>query len=126
MAQDKKTVLIVDDEVDVAALLQLVLESDDLDVVTALDGPSAIKQVRERCPDLVLLDVAMPGHDGFEVYREIRAIPSAGTTRVVFLTGLGEALIRKRIKESGAVGCISKHVDPYTVRQKVRDMLGLG
>jgi two-component system alkaline phosphatase synthesis response regulator PhoP len=69
------TVLVVDDETDILELVAFNLERQQYKVLTAGDGISAVKIAREKIPDLIVLDVMLPGLDGFGVYRELRAVP---------------------------------------------------
>ena len=69
---DKRRILVVDDEEKIRSLVASYLRSDGFDVVEASDGPSAVAAVSERKPDLVVLDILMPGMDGIEALDEIR------------------------------------------------------
>src|SRR4051794_31328650 len=70
-------VLVVDDEANLAELVQGYLERDGYDVVTAADGPTAVALAREAEPDLIVLDLMLPGFDGLEVCRRVRAFSDA-------------------------------------------------
>ena len=80
------TILIVDDDPDSLDIVRTFLESKGYDVHTARDGRDGLAKVEEVEPDLVLLDVMMPGMDGWEVARVIKNHPEHGATRVVMLT----------------------------------------
>ena len=81
-----KRLLVVDDEPTVRTLLRDLLEIGDYDVVEAEDGETALAAVSERVPDLVILDVMMPGLDGIEVLKELRKDHSANDLPVILLT----------------------------------------
>ena len=68
----KKKVLVVDDEADFLEVIKLRLESNGYDVITALNGEDALKKIKDDSPDVVLLDILMPGIDGLSVLKEIR------------------------------------------------------
>jgi len=125
MTDHRKKVLVVDDEPDVTELLRSVLEADDLEVFTAFDGLSALKEMEEHDPDLVLLDVLMPTYDGFAVCRMIRANPEIRMVPVVLLTTAREDYVLKHMLEAGADDYILKSADNQTIRAKVRKMLHL-
>ncbi len=97
----RKRVLVVDDNVDAAETLGLLLEILGAEVKVAHDGATALEQYAGYDPDLVLLDIGMPGMDGHEVVRRIRAEYGARHTTVVALTGWGQAEDRRRSQEAG-------------------------
>jgi len=82
----RKRVLIIDDEFPVRYLVEHRLRNNDYEVITAKDGPSGLEAARKYRPDLVVLDVLMPGMDGFQVCEEIRNDPDIAFTPVLFLT----------------------------------------
>mgnify|MGYP001590389645 FL=1 len=81
-------VLIVDDTPDNLAMLSDALDDAGYMVLVALDGLSALNRVQRRRPDLILLDAMMPGLDGFETCRRLKALPASADIPVVFMTGL--------------------------------------
>ena len=84
--EDKKTVLVVDDQPHIVRLIQVNLEKEGFRVATAVDGVEGMDRVRQLHPDLVILDVIMPRKDGFEVLREIKSDPELAETPVIMLT----------------------------------------
>ncbi|MDH3570752.1 MAG: response regulator, partial [Gemmatimonadota bacterium] len=89
-------VLIADDDPPVRSAVARLLRSEGLDVLETGDGEDALRLFREERPDLVLLDVVMPGRDGFEICAQLKANPSTALTPVVMLTGLTEVEDRVR------------------------------
>lgn len=83
---DGRRVLLIEDAEEVRLLLELVLASDGFEVSAAGDGPAGLAAAREQAPDVVLLDVQLPGLDGPEVLRELRRTPATAAVPVVFLT----------------------------------------
>jgi DNA-binding response OmpR family regulator len=81
-----KTVLVVDDQPHIVRLIQVNLQKEGIQVLTASDGVEGIEQARAAKPDLVILDVIMPRKDGFEVLREIKSDPNLVDTPVIMLT----------------------------------------
>jgi CheY-like chemotaxis protein len=96
-----RTVLVVDDNVDSAESLAMLLRMSDCEVDVVYDGPSAIEAVKKNHPHLVLLDIGMPGMDGFEVAREIRKDKSLDDILLIALTGWGEDEDKKRSLNAG-------------------------
>jgi two-component system, chemotaxis family, CheB/CheR fusion protein len=82
-------ILIVDDNVDGAAAMRMLLEFDGHSVVVVGDGPSALVELATFAADVVLLDIGLPGLDGYEVARRIRRLPRGGDIRLVAITGFG-------------------------------------
>ena len=95
-------VLVVDDDPMIRELVQAVLSGDDCVLVTASDGTEAIRLARESIPDVVVLDVMMPGMNGFDACRLIRAMPELRDTVVVMLTALDTPGARDQGRECGA------------------------
>lgn len=81
-----KKILVVDDQPHIVRLIQLNLERENFQVITAEDGEEGIGKVRSERPDLVILDVIMPKKDGFEVLRDIKTDPELAGTPVIMLT----------------------------------------
>lgn len=125
MANEKKKVLVVDDEPDVAELLLQALQSDEIDVTTAFDGLSALEALPELQPDLIVLDVMMPIYDGFQICQKIKSNPKTEQIKVVLFTAASERYVIERILEAGADDYITKPIDAIGIENKVREMLGL-
>jgi len=85
---DRKNILIVDDEKDVLSVLEKGLTAEGYFVITASSGNDAIVLAKSRHPDLIILDVLMPGMDGGEVARKLKDVPETKDIPVIFLTGM--------------------------------------
>jgi PAS domain S-box-containing protein len=96
-----RRVLVVDDNLDAAAALKLLLESLGHATCVAGDGAQALKMASEFRPDVVLLDIGMPGIDGYEVARRLRALKRDVPLRIVAVTGWGQDADRERSREAG-------------------------
>jgi putative two-component system response regulator len=119
----KPLVLVVDDDLGVRMILERLLGAEGLEVVTAESGIRALALLERRPPDLVLLDVVMPGLDGFAVCAQIKNNPATRLIPVVLVTGLGNSDDRVRGIEVGADDFLSK---PYVVAEliaRVRSLL---
>ena len=103
--------LIVDDNVDAAASLSLLLQLGGHSICTAHNGADALKLAPEFKPDVVLLDIGMPGMDGYEVARALRANPEVGHPVLVAVTGWGDAEDRLKSKAAGFDEHLTKPVD---------------
>lgn len=96
-----RRVLVVDDNVDSAATLGTLLKLLGVEVQIANDGPAALAAMEMHRPDIVLLDLGMPGMDGYEVAKQVRLRPDFAQIKLVALTGWGQAEDRRRTKEAG-------------------------
>ena len=109
-ALPKRRILVVDDNVDAADALAELLRDYGHDVRAVHDGPSAIEQATLHRPDIVLLDIGMPGFDGYEVARRMRAELGL-TATLVAVTGYGEARHRRLSRDAGFDQHVTKPVD---------------
>ena len=119
------TVLIVDDEPDVCETLENLLSLQGYNLAFASDGLEALRKAAELVPDLILLDVKMPGVDGFEVCRRLRADPLLAEVPIIMLTGLTHSNSRLRGIKAGADDFLSKPFDPIELQARVRTITQL-
>ena len=120
------TILVVDDNRDNVEILRAFLESRGYRVASAEDGKSALAKVEEVQPNLVLLDVMMPGMDGWQVCRTIKNHPDLGGTKVVMVTAKGDFEDKFEGMRSGADDYVVKPVDLGELEEKVRRNLAAG
>jgi two-component system alkaline phosphatase synthesis response regulator PhoP len=125
-AETKQTILVVDDNRDNIEILRAFLESRGYVVAEAPDGRSALARLDELKPDLVLLDVMMPGMDGWQVCRTIKNHPELGTTKVVMVTAKGAFEDKLDGLRSGADDYVVKPVDFKELLEKVQRNLAAG
>ena len=124
MTESKKTVLVVDDTAENIDLLVASLR-DDYHVKAAINGDMALKIVAKSPPDLILLDVMMPGIDGFEVCRRLKADYTTRHIPVIFVTAMIATDDEIRGLELGAVDYITKPISPPIVKARVKTHLAL-
>lgn len=108
----RKDILIVDDNLDAAEALSMLLDLNGHTVRTSPDGPSGLDACRARWPDVVLLDIGLPGMDGYEVARHLRASAGARPLMLIALTGYGQPDDLRRAKDAGFDHHLVKPVEP--------------
>jgi signal transduction histidine kinase/DNA-binding response OmpR family regulator len=118
-AQASRRVLIVDDDVDATEMLAHALRAAGHEVREEHDGTSALVAAAQFQPDVVLLDLGLPGMDGIEVARRIRSFPQLGEVRIVALTGFGQGSARTRSAAVGIESLLVKPVDMQTIMDAV-------
>ena len=115
----KRRVLVTDDDALTLEILRTILDLEEFEVLTAEDGETALDMVREQRPDIVLLDVMMPGLDGFAVCRTIKNDPATASIPVVLLTARDRAEDRAAGEKAGCDAYITKPFSPLTLVEKL-------
>jgi len=118
-------VLIADDEHNIRNILDFSLHAEGFLVISALDGEEAFSLAVENAPDLIILDVMMPGQGGVETCRALKADKRTSTTPVILLTALAGKKDRAAGLEAGADAYITKPFSPQKVIDSVLDLLGV-
>jgi two-component system alkaline phosphatase synthesis response regulator PhoP len=116
-------ILVVDDEPAIRLLCRVNLQADGYDVKEAQDGAAAMRVAHDWHPDLILLDVMMPGEDGFAVAERIRDDPELSGVRVMFLTARADIGDNERARGTGAVGHVTKPFNPSSLGDEIRAAL---
>jgi DNA-binding response OmpR family regulator len=119
----KPRVLIADDDLEILGLTRSLLRRRGFEVLEASDGDEAMRQLLENHPDLVVLDVMMPGQSGWEVCRSIRETDSLKDTGVIMLTGVGERLNEMTSPLYGADAFLDKPFDFAALDQLITEVL---
>ncbi|MGC8594864.1 MAG: response regulator [Candidatus Kryptoniota bacterium] len=118
-----KTILVVDDESDIVELIKYNLEREGFRVETSADGNDAIKKASTMLPDLILLDIMLPGKDGYEVMKILNQNPSTSKIPVIFLTAKSGEFDEVLGLELGADDYIIKPISPRKLVSRVRAVL---
>ena len=119
----KTRVLVIDDEAPIRLLCRVNLEAEGMDVLEAADGPSGLEKARAEIPDVVLLDVMMPGLDGWRVAEELLDDERTEAIPIVFPTARAELRDRARGIDLGGVDYVTKPFNPVELAPLVRDLL---
>jgi len=119
-----KRILVVDDEPNIVLSLEYLMQQAGYEVTTATDGAQALDAIKAAPPDLVLLDVMMPKHDGYEVCQLVRNHPEWREVKIVMLTARGREVEREKGLSLGADDYITKPFATQELIEKVRQVLG--
>jgi DNA-binding response OmpR family regulator len=124
MSDDSKTrVLVIDDEAPIRLLCRVNLEAEGMQVIEAADGPAGLEQAREQVPDVVLLDVMMPGLDGWRVAEHLLEDERTNEIPIIFLTARAEFRDRARGLDIGGIDYVTKPFNPLELAPLVRELL---
>ena len=118
-----KTVVVIEDERNIIEAISFILTRDGWEVKTHSNGHDAVDAVRGRQPDLVILDVMLPGKSGFDILQEIRDDSVIGETPVLMLTARGQDKDREMAERSGASRFMTKPFSNAEVLEAVRDLV---
>lgn len=114
-----KKILIADDEPDILEIIQFNLKAEGYDVVVARNGNEAIEQAQKHQPQLIILDVMMPGKTGIEVCQILRQQPEFASTLIIFLSALSDETTELKGLETGADDYLTKPISPKILTSKV-------
>jgi DNA-binding response OmpR family regulator len=116
-------VLVIDDEAPIRLLCRVNLEAAGIEVTEAENGASGLEAARAERPDVILLDVMMPGMDGWQVFDELAKDESTATIPIVFLTARAELRDQARGLELGGVDYVTKPFNPVDLARSLQDLL---
>lgn len=117
-----KTILIVDDREAIRLLLQEVFREGGMRTVLAANGPEALAKAAAETPDIVLLDMKIPGMDGICILKKLKELDR--TTPVIMMTAYGELSLMEEALENGAASYFIKPFDAFELLESVKDLLG--
>ncbi len=116
-------VLVIDDEAPIRLLCRVNLEAEGMQVIEAADGPSGVDKARDESPDVILLDVMMPGLDGWKVAEQLLQDDRTDGIPIVFLTARAEFRDRARGLDIGGVDYVTKPFNPLELAPLVLNLL---
>ncbi|WP_406658216.1 response regulator [Methanolobus sp. ZRKC2] len=123
LSDTREKLLIVDEEIDALTALKVALEAEGYNVIVALDGFEGIEKAKTENPDVILLDIMMPGMDGFEVCRRLKSDPSSENIPVIMLTAKGETDDKVEGLELGADDYVTKPFNLKELKARIRTVL---
>jgi two-component system, OmpR family, alkaline phosphatase synthesis response regulator PhoP len=116
-------VLVIDDEAPIRLLCRVNLEAEKMEVLEASDGPTGLEKARNEEPDVILLDVMMPGLDGWQVAEELLGDDRTRSIPIVFLTARAEVRDRARGLDLGGIDYVTKPFNPTELAPLVRELV---
>ena len=117
-------ILIADDEPGVVKILGMRLKANGYQIIAAHDGAAAIELAHYEKPDLIILDIKMPGTDGYSVFEELKASADTMSIPIVFFSALPPEQVQEKATQLGAEGFVSKSADPDEILTKITEILG--
>jgi len=123
MSHPDRKILIVDDDAFIRRPLEFILREEGYQALTAIDGNDCLRKLNEEIPDLIFLDVMMPGQDGFTVCSSLKRDPRFSHIPVIMLSARGQETDRQRGLDLGAADFMTKPYSPAELLQRVREIL---
>lgn len=120
---DILNVLYIEDEADIREMTEFALEDEGFELITCISGMDAIEKAVKCSPDLILIDMMMPGMDGLTTVTKLREIPHLQSTPVIFMTAKVQIKEQQEYKSIGAAGVISKPFDAMKLADNIREIL---
>lgn len=124
MPSPKKRILLADDQEGLRRLVSMTLGPDEFEILHAGDGEQALEVAQAQHPHLILLDVAMPKLDGFQVLKRLKADTATSKIPIIMLTATASSQARTAAQEMGATDYFVKPFSPLTLLQRVHEILG--
>lgn len=122
MSQDR-LVLYVEDDEDIRSITEFALDDEGFVLASCSNGEDAVKKARDIQPNLLLLDVMMPGMDGPTTLQKLREYKHLTATPVIFMTAKVQEVEVQKYLDLGAVGVIGKPFDPITLPEQIKEIL---
>jgi DNA-binding response OmpR family regulator len=120
-----RRVLVVDDDAFIRRPLEFILRQEGFAPDTAVDGEDCLRKVMKRPPDLIILDVMMPGRDGFDICKALKRDPQFAPIPIIMLSARGRELDRQRGLSLGASEFMTKPYSPTDLLRRVRELLSM-
>lgn len=118
-----KKILLVDDETGFAELLADLLKSDGYEVAVAHDGVEGLEKLESFKPDGIISDIVMPGMDGLEMFRQVKASPKTSSIPFLFISGFQDNQVLEKARKFGVFGILQKPIDIDQIERRLRDLM---
>jgi DNA-binding response OmpR family regulator len=124
--KEPQRILVVDDDAFIRRPLEFILREEGYQPVTAADAAEGLRAIESCLPDLIVLDVMMPGKDGLTWCGELKSDPRYAAIPIVLLSARGQERDRERAIALGAADFLTKPYSPHELKRRVRELLGRG
>jgi two-component system cell cycle response regulator DivK len=118
-----KRILVIEDTEDNRQIVRDLLESAGYELIEALDGLEGVAAAKREHPDLILMDIQLPGIDGYEATRRIRAVPALATVPIIAVTSYALSGDEAKTRAAGCDGYVAKPFSPRQLLAKIREFL---
>lgn len=122
--ETKKKILVVDDELDIVSMIKMRLEANGFEVLTAADGNTAYAKAKSDNPDLIILDLMLPGIDGYQVCRLLKFDEKYRHIPIIMLTARSQQEDREWGQKVGADYYLTKPFEPKELLGKIKELIG--
>ncbi len=119
-----RKILIADDEPGVVQILGMRLRANGYQVIAAHDGTQTIELAYQEKPDLIILDIKMPGRDGYAIFEDLRTSADTMSIPIILFSALPPAQVQEKTTQLSADGFVSKSADPDEILAKIKQILG--
>ena len=119
----KQKILLVDDETGFTELMKDLLQMDNYEVEVANDGQEGLEKVQKFMPDVIISDVVMPRMSGFEMFKQIKAIPETATIPFLFITGYQDERVLTEARKIGVFGILRKPIDLEQIEIRLKELI---
>ena len=119
-----RRILVVEDQEDLRGVLRDLLTGSGFEVAEAADGQTAVAKAKSERPDLILMDIQLPGIDGYEAARQIKADPDLQATPIIAVSSLAMKGDEQKARASGCDDYVTKPYSPMQLLRLIRDRLG--
>lgn len=119
----KQKILLVDDETGFTELMRDLLQMDDYEVEVANDGQEGLEKVQKFMPDVIISDVVMPRMSGFEMFKQIKAIPETSAIPFLFITGYQDERVLTEARKIGVFGILRKPIDLEQIEVRLKELM---
>ncbi len=116
-------ILVADDEPQMRKLIEMSLRRAGLEMIAAVDGEEAVSKAVQEQPDAIILDVTMPGMDGFDALKELKSKEDTAAIPVIVLTSKGRAIARQEAESLGAAAFLNKPFSPRILAEEIARLI---
>ncbi len=119
-----KTILVIEDDKDIARVLELRLRQEGYSTLSAADGVMAVAAAQKYCPDLIILDLMLPAGGGLKVLERVKILMKTSSIPVIVVSGMLDVEYLKQVNKEGVEAIFNKPYDPKELLSKIKELIG--